>query len=164
MKKQFFIKLLYKLYLVRLILLILLFTSACSPDIDEFEIVTDIYFQKRPPPVSRYDRSNYGPEALIHGKLELKNSCIGFKGTNGVFITLINWPRNFDLMKRDGVVHIMRNGKSIAAIGDYVGIGGSSLRSLVIPLKTHCQEPYWRIGEFKGTSFFDSIYYRYRHL
>ncbi|MFW5444520.1 MAG: hypothetical protein ACKE51_09475 [Methylococcaceae bacterium] len=148
----------YQVIFKGLVLLLITVLSSCSLDIDKATLVKDVFFPKRPPPVSRH--GYMFREAMISGMLELKNNCLGFEGVDGSFITLIEWPNYFYLVRLDGVVNIIRNGKGTAKIGDYISMGGAG-SGLRPGTNTQCLPPYWAVGAFSKPSFVEGITIRY---
>ena len=94
-------------------------------------------------------------EALLEGKLVLKNGCLRLESMSGTDHPLI-WPKGFRLTVDDRGIQISDDSGASLSVGEELRIGGgevpmASLQSLAEqPVLNDCPGPYWVIGEIQG--------------
>ena len=93
-------------------------------------------------------------EALLVGKLIVKDGCLRVSASEGDRGHLIIWQPDYFLNSNEGVIEILdRNGEVVARVGEEIRMGGGEValtenlqRQLREPLPAQCEGPYWLMG------------------
>ena len=94
-------------------------------------------------------------EALLVGKLIVKDGCLRVSASEGDRGHLIIWQPDYFLNSNEGVTEILdRNGQVVARVGEEIRIGGGEVplaedlqQQLREPLPEQCEGPYWLMGQ-----------------
>ena len=133
---------------------------------DHVEVITiyeplgdDIPFAVTPVPTIHFPqlrtRSAAFMEALLVGKLIVKDGCLRVSASEGDRGHLIIWQPDYFLNSNEGVIEILdRNGEVVARVGEEIRMGGGEValtenlkRQLREPLPEQCEGPYWLMGQ-----------------
>ena len=133
---------------------------------DHVEVITiyeplgdDIPFAVTPVPTIHFPqlrtRSATFMEALLVGKLIVKDGCLRVSASERDRGHLIIWQPDYFLNSNEGVIEILdRNGQVVARVGEEIRMGGGEVpltanlkRQLREPLPEQCEGPYWLMGQ-----------------
>ncbi|MBC8445842.1 MAG: hypothetical protein H8D74_01445 [Chloroflexi bacterium] len=133
---------------------------------DHVEVITiyeplgdDIPFAVTPVPTIHFPqlrtRSATFMEALLVGKLIVKDGCLRVSASDRDRGHLIIWQPDYFLNSNEGVIEILdRNGQVVGRVGEEVCMGGGEIpltasleHQLCEPLPEHCEGPYWLQGD-----------------
>ena len=133
---------------------------------DHVEVITiyeplgdDIPFAVTPVPTIHFPqlrtRSATFMEALLVGKLIVKDGCLRVSASDRDRGHLIIWQPDYFLNSNEGVIEILdRRGEAVARVGEEIRMGGGEVpltanlkRQLREPLPEQCEGPYWLMGQ-----------------
>jgi len=119
----------------------------------------DIPFAVTPVPTIHFPqlrtRSATFMEALLVGKLIVKDGCLRVSASDRDRGHLIIWQPDYFLNSNEGVIEILdRRGEAVAHVGEEIRIGGGEValtanlkQQLHEPLPEQCEGPYWLMGQ-----------------